>query len=73
MKIVTLDGQGGGIGRAFIEQLKKAAPEVIVYAAGTNEAATQAMVRAGADRSVTGEDAVVSCLRDADIIVGAIA
>lgn len=72
MKIAVVDGQGGGIGRSFIEQLKRAAPHAFIFAAGTNRAATEAMIRAGADDGGTGDNAVITGARDADIIVGPI-
>ena len=49
MKITIIDGQGGKMGRTVIEQLKKAHPNLELYAIGTNSIATAAMLRAGAD------------------------
>ena len=48
--IAVIDGQGGGIGRQYIESLTKALPKdlpVIVRALGTNSAATANMIRGG--------------------------
>ena len=72
MKITIIDGQGGRIGRTVIEQLKKKHEHLELYAIGTNSAATAAMLRAGADRGATGENAVVVGCRRADVIVGPI-
>ena len=74
MKIVVIDGQGGKIGKALIEQLKASLPEgsAELYAIGTNGNATTAMMRAGADYGATGENAVRVACRDADVIVGPI-
>ena len=36
MKIVIIDGQGGRMGKAVIEQLKSSYPELELYAIGTN-------------------------------------
>ena len=72
MNILIIDGQGGGVGRQLIENIKKAFPEQVVTAVGTNVLATQAMLKAGADRAATGENAVVVGCRTADIIVGPI-
>lgn len=72
MNIVIIDGQGGGVGRQLVESIKKSFPEQVVTAVGTNALATQAMLKAGADRAATGENAVVVACRNADIIVGPI-
>ena len=69
-RIVIIDGQGGGLGRQLVSELKKALPELQLTAVGTNSLATAAMLKAGADRGATGENSVVVCTRDADIIVG---
>jgi NAD(P)-dependent dehydrogenase (short-subunit alcohol dehydrogenase family) len=72
MKVLVIDGQGGGIGKAIVLRLQRESPEVQVIALGTNSVATSAMLRAGADAGATGENAiVVNCAR-ADVIVGAI-
>lgn len=48
MKIIAVvDGQGGGIGKAIVDRVKKTFPEVEVLALGTNSAATGQMLRAG--------------------------
>lgn len=73
MEIAVVDGQGGGIGRALIEAIRQSLPGgVTVTALGTNSIATAAMLRAGADRGATGENAVVVCAREADVITGSI-
>ena len=72
MKILVIDAQGGGIGRALVSSLKSAFPESEVIAVGTNSAATSAMLKAGADHGATGENSVVVCAKDADFIVGPI-
>lgn len=72
MNILIIDGQGGGVGRQLVENIKKAFPEQTVTAVGTNALAAQAMLKAGADRTATGENAVVVGCRTADIIIGPI-
>lgn len=72
MKVLVIDAQGGGIGRQVVAALKKAFPEAELIAVGANYAATEAMMKAGADRAATGENAVVVCARKADFIVGPI-
>ena len=72
MKILVIDGQGGGVGRALIEKLRAAKPEMEILAVGANAIATSAMLKAGASAAATGENAVRVCCRDADIIAGPI-
>lgn len=73
MKILVVDGQGGKIGRTLIETIKKAAGDAAdITAVGTNSIATAGMIKAGADRAATGENAVMVAARGADIIVGPI-
>jgi len=70
MKIVIVDGQGGGIGKGLCEQFKKRFPQVKLIALGTNSLATSAMLRAGADQGATGDNAICVNVRDADVILG---
>lgn len=72
MKITVIDGQGGRIGRTVIEQLKKKHEDLVLYAIGTNSAATASMLKAGADYGATGDNAVIVNAADSDIIVGPI-
>lgn len=72
MKIVIMDAQGGGMGRMMVEALKHEVPDQQLIAVGTNALATSAMLRAGADQGATGENAVVVCAAQADVIVAPI-
>lgn len=72
MTVLVIDGQGGGIGRQIVENIKKTYPEIVVTAVGTNVLATQAMIKAGADHAATGENAAIVNCRTADIIIGPI-
>ena len=72
MKITIIDGQGGKMGKAVIEQLKKQFPGQKLLALGTNGIATAAMLKAGADQGATGENPVLVACRDSDIIIGPI-
>ena len=70
MNILVIDGQGGGLGKLLVSGIKAAIPQVDVTCVGTNSIATAAMIKAGADRGATGENAAVVCSRTADVIVG---
>lgn len=72
MKILVIDGQGGGIGRQLVESIKKHVTNQEIIAVGTNALATQAMLKAGADHAATGENAVLVACKTADIITGPI-
>ncbi|NCB03988.1 MAG: DUF3842 family protein [Clostridia bacterium] len=72
MKLVVIDGQGGGIGKSIVEAVRRENPNWEVIAVGTNVAATTAMLRAGAHAGATGENAVVFNCADADVVAGPI-
>lgn len=71
-KVLVIDGQGGGLGRQLVSALAAACPEAELTAVGTNSLAANAMLKAGASRVATGENAVVVNCRRADVIVGPI-
>ncbi len=74
MKIMVMDGQGGGIGAAIIKGLRAAVgndPEIL--ALGTNSIATSRMMKAGANKGGTGENAIVQTSRKAGVIIGPLA
>jgi len=73
LKIIIIDGQGGKMGKAIVEQLKKSLPECELIALGTNSIATSAMLKAGADIGATGESPVIFNCAGADIIIGPLA
>ena len=72
MKILVIDGQGGGLGKQLVAALSARCPQAQLTAVGTNSLAASAMRKAGAVRTATGENAVVVNCRHADIIVGPI-
>ena len=73
MLIVVIDGMGGGIGTQLVSQLAGQIPaSVEVVCVGANAWATQSMLKAGASRGATGENAVRVTVRQADIVAGPI-
>jgi len=73
MTICVIDGQGGKIGSVIIAKLKERLRErVEIIALGTNSLATQTMMKARANRGASGENAIVTTLKKADVIVGTI-
>jgi hypothetical protein len=72
LKFVVIDGQGGKMGKAIVEQLKESLPEHELIAIGTNSIATSVMLKAGADYGATGENPVIVNCADADIVLGPI-
>jgi hypothetical protein len=72
-RVCVVDGQGGGIGLLLVKSLKEAYKESIdLIALGTNAIATSQMLRAGANRGASGENAICHTLPTADCIVGPI-
>ncbi|MFZ0612010.1 MAG: DUF3842 family protein [Desulfobacterales bacterium] len=72
-KIGVIDGQGGGIGSTIIRKLKELYGEAVdVAALGTNAIATAQMLKAGANRGASGENAIVQTTRSLDVILGPI-
>ncbi|NLI93967.1 MAG: DUF3842 family protein [Peptococcaceae bacterium] len=73
MHIAVIDGQGGGIGKAIVDKLRKELPEETeITALGTNALATSVMLKAGANEGATGENAIVYNATKFDVIIGTI-
>ena len=70
LKLVVIDGQGGGVGKSIVAAIKQLAPSQRVIALGSNVQATAAMLRAGADAGATGESAIRYQCKTAGVIVG---
>ena len=70
MRVLIIDGQGGGLGRQLVGAVKEYDSGIEVLAVGTNSAATNAMLRAGADQAATGENSVAVASKKADVIMG---
>ena len=70
MTVLVVDGQGGRLGRQLVKEILTRFPGCDLLAVGTNSMATESMLKAGAPRAATGENAVVVACRRADVIVG---
>ena len=71
--IAVIDGQGGGIGAVIIKRLREVlGEEVEVICLGTNAMATGAMLKAGANKGASGENAIVQTVKAVDIVTGTI-
>ncbi len=69
--IAVIDGQGGGIGSLIIKGLREALhEEVEIIGLGTNAMATGAMLKAGANKGASGENAIVQTVKTVDIVTG---
>jgi len=75
MKIAVIDAQGAGLGQTIIKKiLKEIDLDVYIVALGTNALATSNMLRAGANKGISGEKAICSFCNNnkIDSIVGPI-
>lgn len=72
LKIMIMDGQGGGVGRSLVEELHARFPKAELIAVGTNATATSNMMKGGTALGATGENAVIYNSGRADVIVGPI-
>ena len=70
MTVLVLDGQGGRLGKQLVKEILTRFPDCDLLAVGTNSMATESMLKAGAPRAATGENAVVVASRRASVIVG---
>jgi hypothetical protein len=70
-RVCVIDGQGGGIGSTVIKYLRTAHGESIeVIALGTNAIAASQMLRAGANRCASGENAICHTTESVECIIG---
>ena len=73
-RLCVIDGQGGGIGATLIKCLKETFGETVeLIGLGTNAIASAQMLKAGANRGASGENAIVQTVPTADLILGPIA
>ncbi len=74
MIAMIMDGQGGGIGSAIIKGIReKISKDLDILALGTNSIATSRMMKAGANRGATGENAILYTSPKVDFIIGTLA
>lgn len=72
-RICVVDGQGGGIGAAIIKYLRESiGDDFEVIGLGTNAIATAQMLKAGASKGASGENAICQTVMTADCIIGSI-
>jgi hypothetical protein len=70
-RIGIIDGQGGGIGSTIIKKIKSRFGESVeIIALGTNAIATAQMLKAGANRGASGENAIARTVTRVDVVVG---
>jgi hypothetical protein len=73
MRIVVVDGMGGGLGAQIVARIKSLSGENHeVIALGANAIATAAMMKAGATVGATGENAILVNVPRAGLILGPI-
>ena len=71
---MVIDGQGGGIGATIIKGMRESVGnDLSILALGTNSIATSRMMKAGANRGATGENAIVRTSQTVDVIIGPVA
>ncbi len=69
--VAVIDGQGGGIGSTIIKKMKAHFGESVqIIALGTNAIATAQMLKAGANRGASGENAIVQTVARVDVVIG---
>ena len=74
MKLMVMDGQGGGIGGTIIRGLRESVGnDLMILALGTNATATSRMMKAGANKGGTGENAIMQTSHRVDVIIGPLA
>lgn len=73
-KVCIIDGQGGGFGVSLIKHVREIYGESIeIVALGTNAIAVSQMMKAGANRGASGENAISRTVAEVNVIMGSIA
>jgi hypothetical protein len=74
VRLMVIDGQGGGIGATIIKGLRESiGNDLEILALGTNSIATSRMMKAGANKGGTGENAIVQTSKRVDVTIGPLA
>jgi hypothetical protein len=72
--VAVIDGQGGGIGAAIVKEIRREFQDSIeIWALGANSTATEAMMKARANRGATGENAIKQSLPKAFALIAPMA
>jgi hypothetical protein len=72
--VAVIDGQGGGIGAAIVKEMRREFQDSVeIWALGANATATEAMMKARANRGATGENAIRHSLPKASALVAPMA
>jgi hypothetical protein len=73
MVIMVMDGRGGGIGAAVIKALRESMEgDLEILALGTNSIATSRMMKSGANKGGTGENASIQTSQKVGVIMSPI-
>ncbi|RKD33772.1 DUF3842 family protein [Thermohalobacter berrensis] len=73
MIIAVIDGMGGGIGGEIVAKLREELPSHFeIYALGSNSIATSTMLKNHANKGATGENAIVTSVKKANVIIGSV-
>lgn len=73
IRVIVIDGMGAGIGAQLIGGIKSVADSrVEIIALGTNALAADRMIKAGAQRGASGENAIKVSVSRGDFIMGPI-
>lgn len=72
MNVLVIDAQGGGLGKELVGSIREKHKDLDITCVGTNSHSTSAMLKAGANRAATGENALIVNCQRADIIIGPI-
>ncbi|PKL24187.1 MAG: hypothetical protein CVV47_10580 [Spirochaetae bacterium HGW-Spirochaetae-3] len=69
--IIVVDGMGGGIGAQLVSRTRELiGGEAEIIALGANSCATERMLKAGADRGASGENAIRVSAPLGDVVLG---